>query len=234
MRETPSSTPQKRCFSLLFVLGIILSACKGSVNTLTLKELQQLPLPVAVYSDIVWLDEKTLVLMHRPPQTPMDEDVLDTFDDFQIALYRLDTHELSEVPLPIPPDNCVHKAGQPGRLHSVPGFLIGYVYLCIQKIGPVTSILYLWDREQNLMFEYATYPTPLGASPRAFRAGRFSFAPDMSSLILERNSGLSPKLYLVDANSEMTQLFSEFERTAEPSRSPDGQTIAFGGNESYD
>ena len=234
MRETPSSTPQIRCFWLLFFFGIILSACKESVNTLTLKELQKLPLPVAVYSDIVWLDEETIVLMHRPPQKPVDEEVLDTFDDFQIGLYRLDTNEFNEVPLPIPPDYCVHKAGQPKRLRSVPGVLFGFVYLCVKKSGPITSILYLWDREQNLMVEYATYPKPLGDSPRGFKAGRFSFAPDMSSLILEGNSGLSPQLYLVDANSKMTQLFPEFERTAVPSRSPNGQTIAFGGNESYD
>lgn len=235
MLEAPSSTPLVRNISLLFVSGIILSACKQSAKTLTLKEQQPLPLPVAVYSDVRWLAEETLVLKHRQPRKPTDESVLDFFDDFQISLYRLDTHEISEVPLPIPPDNCAHKAGQFGRLHSVPGNLFGYIYLCFKRTGgPVTSILYLWDREQNLMVEFATYPKPLGDFPRPFKAGRFSFAPDMSSLILERASGLSPELYLVDGSFEMTQLFPEFERTANPSRSPDGQRIAFGGNESYD
>ena len=235
MRKDPSSSPWLQLLFFLFISGGILSACTESVKTVKLKELRLLPLPVAVYSKVVWLDEETLVLKHRRPRTKADEGVFDNLNDYQISLYRLDTLELREVLLPTPPDYCAQKAGYFGRLQSVPGNLFGYVYLCSNRnFGPIRSILYLWDREQDLMVEFATYPKSYRDVPRPFSAGRFSFAPDMSSLILERASGLSPELYLVDAHSEMTRLFPEFERASGPSRSPDGRTIAFWGNERYD
>ncbi len=234
MHRAPSSSLLLQFLFVLIVSGISLSACSESVETVTLKEVRSLDLPVAVYTEIVWLDKETLVFKHRQPRKKEDEGVFDTFDDYQISVYRLDTHELREVTLPAPPAVCVQKAGQFGRLQSAPGNLFGYIYLCSKRsFGPISSILYLWDRENDLMAEYATFPKQLGEYPRAFKAGRFSFALDMSSLILESASGLSPELYHVDERFEMTPLFTEFERASGPSRSPDGLTIAFGANERY-
>lgn len=230
MRKIRSLSLWLQLLPFLLISSSILSACADNIATLQ----EQLPLPTAVYSKVVWLDEETLVFKHRRPRTPADEGVTDRFDDYQISLYRLDTQELREVRLPTPPDDCAQKAGNVGRLYSVPGNRFGYVYPCSKgHRGLISSILYLWDREQNLMVEYATYPKPFRDFPRSFRAGRFSFAPDMSSLILEQASDFSPKLYLVDADADMTRLFPEFERASEPSRSPDGQTIAFRGTERY-
>ncbi len=237
-----------------------------TVEIITLEELLVLPLPSAVYADVAWLDEETLVFKHRQPPVPITAEEVDRdddsseegpipfcqvtktcpkvqfddrFDDFAVSLYRLDTQELSEVPLPSPPEYCAHRAGHFGVLTRVPGARFGYIFICHDReYYGITSILYLWDREQNRLVEYTTYPKPHMRRSESFRAGSFSFAPDMSSLFQERPAGLSPQLYYVDAeyvdgDGEMVQLFPEFESVTGPSRSPDGKTVVFGGTAGY-
>ena len=271
MYRTDSFTLRLQLRLLLLLLSGLLSACLQPEQPVTakiieLEELLVLPLPSAVYADVAWLDEETLVFKHRQPPVPItaedadrDDDSSeegpipfcqvtktcpkvqfdDRFDDFAVSLYRLDTQELSEVPLPSPPEYCAHRAGHLGVLTRVPGARFGYIYNCIgTDIRGISSILYLWDRDQNRMIEYTSYPKPHMRQTEAFRAGSFSFAPDMSSLFQARASGLSPRLYYVDAeyvdgDGEMVQLFPEFESVTEPSRSPDGKTVVFGGTAGY-
>ena len=271
MHNTDSFTLRLNLLLLLLLLSGLLSACLQPEQPVTAKiieldELLVLPLPSAVYADVAWLDEETLVFKHRQPPVPItaedvdrDDDSSeagpipfcqvtktcpkiqfdDRYDDFSVSLYRLDTQELTEVPLPTPPEYCAHRAGRFGVLTRVPGARFGYIYNCIdtEYIG-ISSILYLWDKDQNRMIEYTRYPKPHMRQIDAFRAGSFSFAPDMSSLFQERPAGLSPQLYYVDAeyvdgDGEMVQLFPEFESVTEPSRSPDGKTVVFGGTAGY-
>ena len=230
MQKTHTISRRLHLLLLLLIFSGMLAACAEppiTVDIITLQELQVLPLPTAAYSSVVWLDEETLVFQHRRPRTPADYDVGDRFDDYHISLYRLDTQELQKVPLPTPPSHCADQTGRIGWLGDVPGNRFGYIYHCHDKfdIGE-SSILYLWDREQNRMVAHVTYPTP-------FSAGRFSFAADMSSLIQEQPTGFSQELYFVDADGDLTRLFPEFERGTEPSHSPDGKTVAFGGTARY-
>ena len=271
MHRTDSFSRRLQLLPLLLLLSGLLSACAEpeqpvTVDIITLEELLVLPLPSAVYADVAWLDEQTLVFKHRQPPSPVTAEAVDRnddssdegpipvcqvtktcpdvqfddrFDDFSVSLYRLDTQELREVPLPTPPEYCADRAGRFGVLTRVPDARFGYIYSCFDReyMG-ISSILYLWDREQNRMVEYTSYPKPHLRQTEAFRAGSFSFAPDMSSLFQEAHDGLSPELYYVDAeyvdgDGDMMQLFPEFESVTEPSRSPDGKTVAFGGTAGY-
>lgn len=45
----------------------------------------------------------------------------DRIDDFSVNLYRLDTQEISEVPLPTSPEYCADRAGHFAVLTRVPG-----------------------------------------------------------------------------------------------------------------
>ena len=147
MHRTDSFSLRLQLLPLLLLLSGLLSACAEpeppvTVDIITLEGLLVLPLPSAVYADVAWLDEQTLVFKHRQPPSPVTAEAVDRdddssdegpipvcqltktcpdvqfddrFDDFSVSLYRLDTQELREVPLPTPPEYCADRAGRFGR-----------------------------------------------------------------------------------------------------------------------
>lgn len=205
----------------LLSTSLLLVACQAptytdAVNVVTA---QRLNVPEAEYRDVAWLDKDTQAFVYRLPEFG------DRSGDFRIATYNANDHSWQDIPIPLKPEQCAHAPAIVKHVSRLPNSNLGYIYPCLGDHG-ISGILYEWDRSTNIVQQVHHYPPP-------FRANSYTFSPDMSQLIQETGAGFSNALYRVNQSSELTQIFSDYQRVAEPSWSPTGKMIAFIGTEIY-
>lgn len=204
--------------SLLFLICCLISSCNLNINqSINPPSVIALDLPNEDYSSITWFSDNQLIFV----KAPLDNSFL---WNSHMIIYDLDSQqwELLEVPKA---DDCF--SGWSLRLNTLPDGHLGFIYTCTLENNTGGTdhydFLYRWDK-QHQQFDL------LHAFPEHFQAGEFSFAPDMSAFIQEEMGGaIDDALYQVRSSDQAVQLFPNFQRTASPAWSADGQTIAFFG-----
>ena len=207
----------------LLLVGLLLVACQAATYTdaTNVATVQQLNVPEAEYRDVAWLDEDTIAFVYRLPEFG------DQAGDFRMAAYSLRTHDWQDISRPELPDNCYHAPAMVKYLNRLPNGNLGYTLQCIDDYG-ISGTLYEWDREANIFHQLQSYDPP-------FAIGPYAFASDMSQLIQEERvgAGMNNELYRVNQDGDITRIFANYERVANPGWAPNGELIAFSGTEVY-
>lgn len=177
--------------------------------------------PEAQFREPAWLDDTHIAFSYR------QSDFGDELGDFRIAYTKVNEEIWQDIDLPSAPPECSAKAGLIKNLQRLPNKALGYTYSCYET--GVSGILYLWDNGQDTVDVVHRFPVP-------FRVGTYSFSPDMTEYLQVGENGLSQELYRVTLGqpTSVERIFSNFERVREPAWSPDGEMIAFVGNERID
>jgi WD40 repeat protein len=216
-------------YRLLFCLGgvwlasLLLSSCYPSqfVEVTDAVSSEALAVPVAEYRSVAWIDQDFFAFVYRR------EEFGDNAGDFRLGAYNSRTDTWQDLDLFSKPESCFPQPSHFSNLSRLPNGNLAFAFLCENQQGP-SGTLHIWDRETNVVQVVQAYAKP-------FRISQYTFSPDMAELIQEEavGSGLNNKLYRVHLGNDMEELFPNFQRARSPSWSPDGQTIAFVGTETY-
>lgn len=216
-------TKRNLVFVTLISISWPLSSCRPSLSYIDVtgdNKKQSLPLPQGEYSSMAWLADDQVAFEYG-------EEFLGPSWKTRIVVYTISIREWQEVPAPSKPNECF-SAWAEGPLARLPNGNLGFIYRCnLEPIGDKET-LYMWDRQADSLQVLQQYPENIAA------AG-YTFSPDMSELIQESavGAGLNDELYRVHSDGHLEQLFATYQRVRTPSWSPDGNTIAFMGTESY-
>jgi len=112
--------------------------------------------------------------------------------------------------------------------------MLGFGYSCLLFLDQQKEqtqelrYIYSWDVHTGAFYKVHQYTDD-------FINGPFTFAPNMTQYIVENpiGAGFHNQLYRIGQGGQLERLFPTYERVKTPSWSPNGQTIAFLGTESY-
>lgn len=170
--------------------------------------------PDVELTDVAWLDDDHVAYIRRYRR-----------GDYRIALFSLSRGTWREiVNMPIN-EHCHPGSSSLAYLRRLPNGNLGYGHNCSDE--GQSGFIYEWDIETETSRVLYFY--------ESFFLGPYSFSPDMLELIQEHpvGRGLNNELYLARETGKMTQLFPDYQRTSNPSWSPNGDLIAFAGTEQF-
>jgi hypothetical protein len=216
---------------VIVLIGLAtITACTSSMNVTSAstdltqaanRSSQQPSTPDGDYYGVAWLGESRLAFEYA-------HDASAGTWDRQIAIYALDTKDWSTINVP-KSDECL--TARSNTLARLPNGNLGFLHQCNVwhgHVGGMIFTLYMWNVRTNTL-------QALQHFPENFLPGGYTFSPDMSGAMQVKvvGAGLDEQLHRVSNSGQMQRLFSDWQRVAAPAWSPNGQSIAFMGTETY-
>lgn len=213
---------------LLLVLAVIYNVLSARLAYQDIKAdvlLEAELFPAGDYFDVAWLSETQIAFLYVPPELYRSSR-LPHLDELHLILYDLDSRTWSAGPLP---DSAGCYAAGIEQIARLPSGQLGFHWRCNSLDSQLSgTTLYQWAPASG-RFE------PLHFFGAPFFAAQYAFSPDMAQVLQENavGNGLNNQIYRVELDRAAEQFLPDWQRVASPSWSPDGQTIAFVGTESY-
>ncbi len=215
---------------LFFIIAItisllILSGCQPRFRDLATENRSQTKLMDVIAEEVtspIWLNDNRVALTRH-------KDLGHRFLLYA-TIGEIGSSQYQKIDTPV----LIRGCGPDRHLNSgwnerLPNGNVGYILRCYPSQAPVVSGFYEWDddlKQAKLLFDLSDGPST--DSP----AEDFTYVQDMTSLIYALSGGILGELFQVKPSGEIVQLVPNFFRAASPAWSPDGQWIAFLGNES--
>lgn len=170
------------------------------------------------YIRTAWATPEWLIFQYSP-----EKDV--TSQNNELVAVNVNNEEWRVMPV-IKSEGC--DINRFGSIRRLPDGQLGFIFECLIKEPSMRRMfsLYAWEVDTNQIHLKQTYP-------RYFFATSFSVSPNSFEVVQEEGgSNPEPKLHRVTENGQVVQMVPGFFRARSPSWSPDGQQLAFLGNES--
>jgi Tol biopolymer transport system component len=214
-------------FSLVgfFVVTLILSGCGiGIQQTGYDREYQIVNTPVGEYRSVAWLTDNLIAFNYGAFDYGSTN--VNDWEESLIAFHKVGTSGWSETRQFSKPEEC--QVGFVSFLSRLSNSQLGFVYFC--KAGSPSGMLYSWDIESDDIRQLYDFPKPFFATSYSFNPADLEFIQTDSG-----GSNLSDSLYHISltSNRQTEEILPDYQRVRDPSWSPDGNTIAFAGTETY-
>jgi WD40 repeat protein len=225
----------RRYRKIIFVIGFvsvcILTGCQNQARDLQIRfedraysSVDAIPTEAhrGYYDSVAWLSDDTIAFLYS------ESNWLDS-DKYKLILFSPVSQRWEPIELPHPTE-CLQVTWL--MLSRLPNGSLGFVQECsvVAKgdVGSTFTKLYMLNPVSKQIMMVNAYP-------KNFFANAYTFSPTMSEWIQTQvvGTGMNNQLYRVAKDGTMQRLFPNWQRVSSPSWSPDGQTIAFIGTETY-